>query len=66
MAASCSACIYSKFLNQIQRLICRRYPPSHRVEEHSRVSFHFPVVNDDDLCGEFRPRPAPAKEQPKP
>ena len=66
MSASCSQCVYSKFLTQIQRLVCRRYPPSHRVEELSRVSYHFPVVSDDDLCGEFRPKPSAAKEHHEP
>ena len=66
MAASCSVCMYSKFLKQIQRLVCRRYPPSHRVQELSRVSYHFPVVSDDDVCGEFRPKHPTAKAQSKP
>ena len=66
MAASCSECVYSKFLSQITRLVCRRYPPSHRVEELSRVSYHFPVVSDDDLCGEFRAKPSAEKARQKP
>jgi len=54
MEARCDNCVYSKFLNRISQLICRRYPPDHRTEDAGRISYHFPTVNEDEWCGEHR------------
>lgn len=34
--------------------MCHRYPPSLFMDEDG-MNFTFPVVNNDDFCGEFSP-----------
>lgn len=57
MGECCQACLFSKRMTNAPRLICRRYPPSIRVEGRSHDSYFFPTVNVDEWCGEFKLRP---------
>lgn len=34
--------------------LCHRYPPI-AIVENDETMFGFPVVGDDDFCGEFKP-----------
>jgi len=51
----CSLCIYSKYDNLCDVLVCRRYPPI----VDSRISLvylekRYPTVSASDWCGEFK------------
>lgn len=61
MEERCENCRYAKLLGHIERLICRRYPPSIRVEGRSHDSYYFPIVNADEWCGEFEPNFKPGE-----
>lgn len=54
MAENCTNCRFSKIMTVIQRLVCRRYPPGHKVESQTHDSYFFPIVNNEEWCGEFQ------------
>lgn len=47
--ACCVQCLFSSADNDDEILQCHRYPPTPLTG-----GAKFPVVNDDDFCGEFR------------
>ena len=51
MKESCKSCKFSAVENVLLR--CRRYPPVYFLENKFAV---FPLVRDDEWCGEYLPK----------
>lgn len=58
-AETCKACKFYQGEAREYAGFCRRYPPKQFIEpeatEENSAIFSFPIVDEKDWCGEFKP-----------